>query len=400
MIYDCIIIGAGASGLFCAASMPHPVRGLILEKTGRPGTKLLMSGSGQCNVTHSGSIKDFPRCYGENGNKVRRCLYKHSNLKLMDFLEGMGVTTVVREDGKVFPASMSAKDILEALLSASRDNGFTIRYESPVTHMNKNPDGWSVHAGGATFTGKTIVVASGGCSYPSTGSDGSMFSILERDLDLRHTPLKPALTPISVVSYPYGSLSGISFSDACVSIWEDGKRLAAETGGLLFTHDDLSGPAILNISKYASPGRKLTINYLHPADLREVLDRLNKAARGSSADISNIAADEFSLPRRFCRLAAESCGPSLKKLAALLTGEAFEISSAGGFNRAMTTCGGIELSQIDMASMEAKNFPGLMVIGEALDIDAITGGYSLQLAYSSACAACETVSRRLESPTL
>ena len=161
---------SGASGLFCAASMPRPVNGLILEKTGRPGTKLLMSGSGHCNVTHSGSIKDFLKCYGENGTKIRKCLYSHNNRELISFLESMGVKTVVREDGKVFPASMSAKDILEALLDASRKNGFTIEYERPASHMKKIPGGWSVRAGNSTFTGKCLIIASGGCSYPSTGS--------------------------------------------------------------------------------------------------------------------------------------------------------------------------------------------------------------------------------------
>lgn len=396
MIYDCIIIGAGASGLFCAASMPRPVSGLILEKTGRPGTKLLMSGSGHCNVTHSGSIKDFLKCYGENGTKIRKCLYSHNNRELISFLESMGVKTIVREDGKVFPASMSAKDILEALLDASRKNGFTIEYERPASHMKKIPGGWSVRAGNSTFTGKCLIIASGGCSYPSTGSDGSMFPVMERDLDLRHTQLKPALVPVKVASYPYGELSGISFANACVSIWENEKRLAMETGGLLLTHGDLSGPAVLNISKYASPGRILVINYLHPADFRHVLDRLNSAVKGNSSDITNIAAEEFSLPKRFCRMMTERCGPSLKKLAALLTGDTFEISSTEGFGRAMTTCGGIELSQIDTSSMEAKGLPGLMIIGEALDIDAVTGGYSLQFAYSSACAACDSVMKKLD----
>ena len=105
MIYDCIIIGAGAASLFCSSSAGLSVKGLILEKTKRPGTKLLMSGNGQCNITHSGSIKEFIQCYGKNGSKIRKCLYKYNNESLIAFLEDNGVKTVTRSDGKVFPAS-------------------------------------------------------------------------------------------------------------------------------------------------------------------------------------------------------------------------------------------------------------------------------------------------------
>ena len=126
MIYDCIIIGGGAAGLMCAATMPNQIRGLILEKTPRAGTKLLMSGSGQCNITHAGSIKDFTPAYGAAGKKIRSCLYKYSNLELMDFLEDGGVPLVTREDGKVFPQSMDAHDVLYFFMHCAKKNGFDL----------------------------------------------------------------------------------------------------------------------------------------------------------------------------------------------------------------------------------------------------------------------------------
>ena len=115
MLYDCIIVGAGAAGLFCAAGFPQKTSGLILEKTKRIGTKLLMSGSGQCNITHDGSIKDFISRYGKNGGRIRSCLYQYHNDHLRDFLESNGVHTFVREDGKVFPTSMEASEIKDML---------------------------------------------------------------------------------------------------------------------------------------------------------------------------------------------------------------------------------------------------------------------------------------------
>ena len=358
MIYDCIIIGAGASGLFCSASMDRPVRGLILEKTKHPGTKLLMSGSGQCNITHAGSIKDFIDCYGRHGGRIRKCLYRYSNTSLTGFMESGGVPAVTREDGKVFPASMDARDVLDMLLRRSRDCGFTIEYDSPAEKIEKNAHGWTVLSSEQRFDTKTLVIATGGCSYPRTGSDGSIFRILKRDLELKCTELKPALSSVQVKDYPYGELSGISFENAEVSIWKDGRKEASNSGGLLFTHGDLSGPAVLNISKYASPGGMIQISYLHPLDRDTVLSRLKKAAHQNSAKLSGIIADEFGLPKRFCQLLTARYGESLKKLASQLTEETFEISSVSGFRKAMCTSGGVDLSCIDLSTMQAKSFRG------------------------------------------
>ena len=234
-IYDVIIIGAGASGLFAAASAglhakgtaSHSegafFKGLILEKTSRPGTKLLMSGSGQCNITHAGSIKDFTSCYGDNGKKIRSCLYKHSNLSLMEFLEDNGVEVFDREDGKVFPKSMDAHDVLYMLLRRAKKNGFELKCGSEVTGLCQlpndginrqiNSDGkasplWQVTTtdskGDTTaYTVHSVIIATGGCSYPTTGSDGSFFNVLRNDLGIEITELKPSLTPIQVNEYPY-----------------------------------------------------------------------------------------------------------------------------------------------------------------------------------------------------
>lgn len=393
MIYDCIIIGAGAAGLFCSSTMPEPLNGLILEKTERAGTKLLMSGNGQCNITHDGSVKDFVKCYGKNGSKIRSCLYKYNNISLMDFLESNGVQTVIREDGKVFPRSMNSRDILHLLLRKTGENGFSIRYDTPAERIARAPFGFTVYSGQNSFDSRTLVIAAGGCSYPSTGSDGSFFDVLKRDLGLDIIDLKPALSPIQVSGYPYGELAGISFQNASVCIQGSGRKIAESTGGLLFTHNDLSGPAILNISKYASFGDSLRINYLAPLRYEQVLERLKAATGGSSAKLANIAAAEFGLPKRFCQLMIQRCDNSLKKLAGALTDESFIISSVSGFNKAMCTSGGISLSHIRPASMQIVTDDGddcesrLFAIGEAVDIDGITGGYNLQFAYSSARAA-------------
>ena len=229
MVYDVIIIGAGASGLFAASNIKTD-RGLILEKTHRPGTKLLMSGSGHCNITHGGDIRDYITHYGEHGKKIRSCLYKHNNLELVEFLHSHGVETVTREDGKVFPESMKAADVLNLLLRLAESNGFDILRDTQVTGISQtgaesDSDGClKVTTPRGTFTAMKLIIATGGCSYPTTGSDGSFFRILHNDLGLEITSLQPSLSPVNVYDYPYGELSGISFPVLRLPTGETGVR--------------------------------------------------------------------------------------------------------------------------------------------------------------------------------
>ncbi len=402
MIYDCMIIGAGAAGLFCAASMEKKINGLVLEKTPRAGTKLLMSGSGQCNITHAGSIKDFITRYGENGRKIRTCLYRYSNIHLTCFMEKCGVRTITREDGKIFPASMDAGEILDMLLGLSRENGFRIKYDSPVKHISmlsagtpggiQGSDVWQIKTDKDSFLTKKVVIASGGCSYPSTGSDGSLFRVLREDLGLDITKLRPSLSPVLIEDYPYEQLSGISFDPAGITIMRGGKVAAKNSDALLLTHRDLSGPAILNISKYVLPEDVLIVNYLYPIVYEQAVDELKKDLSGPGRDPASVIAGRYELPKRFCQLLVSRYGASPKKLAHALTGESFTVKDVAGFGKAMATSGGIDMKEIKTSTMELKKHPGIYAIGEVCDIDGETGGYNLQFAYSSARAAAAAIS--------
>lgn len=402
MIYDCIIIGAGAAGLFCAASMEKKINGLILEKTPRTGTKLLMSGSGQCNITHAGSIKDFITRYGENGRKIRTCLYRYNNSHLTGFLEKNGIKTLTRNDGKIFPASMDAREILDMLLRLSHENGFGIKYDSPVNHISMlstgtpggiaDSDIWQIKTDRDHFLTKKVVIASGGCSYPATGSDGSLFRVLREDLGLDITKLRPALSPVLVEDYPYEQLSGISFDPAGITIMRDGKVISKNSDALLLTHRDMSGPAILNISKYVLPADRLIIDYIYPATYEQIVSDLKKDLSGPGRDAASLIAARYRLPKRFCQLLVSRYGASPKKLAHALTGECFTVKDVAGFGKAMVTSGGIDMKEIKTSTMELKKHTGIYSIGEVCDIDGETGGYNLQFAYSSARAAAADIS--------
>ncbi|MCQ2545175.1 MAG: aminoacetone oxidase family FAD-binding enzyme [Clostridia bacterium] len=388
--YDVIVIGAGASGLFFAAADTAGGRKLILEKTSKPGQKLLMSGNGSCNITHSGSIKDFVDRYGSAGSKIRTCLYKHNNLELMKFLEKGGVKLIEREDGKVFPASMEARDILNLLLAKAGRNGYELRCNSQVIKIRYAQPLEVVLADGSRLTTEKIVIATGGASYPATGSDGSFMNVLKRDLGLNITELKPALAPVFVQDYPFADISGVSLQD--VEITADGH---SSRGPLLFTHRGFSGPAILHISQHVNPGTIMHMNFLPERRFPEMIRQLKKDQPGNSKGIANYLAQTFGLPKALAEKMFEdpaiklsSIGPrELEAAAHLILDRQFSVSGTGGWNQAMATAGGVSLNEMNLKEMSLTGYPEIKVIGEALDVNGETGGYNLQFAYSSALAA-------------
>ena len=229
--YDIAIIGAGASGLMLAANLDmEGSRGIVLEGSSCIGSKLLMSGGGHCNITHGGSVKDFVYAYGDGGQALRRCLYRHSNLEIARWLIEHGVELAdengdpvdasygsngIDSAGRIFPASMRSRDVLDALLEEASLNGWQIETGVKVGGLRK--DGlWEITlSNGYELWAEKAVIASGGITYPETGSDGSMLEILE-DLGLDINEPRSALAPVFVENYPYSELSGVSIPDVTV----------------------------------------------------------------------------------------------------------------------------------------------------------------------------------------
>jgi len=412
MIYDVIIIGAGAAGLFAGASHNGQTKGLILEKTKSPGNKLLISGNGQCNLTRGGSIKDFLSHYGENGRKIRYPLYKFNNQSVCQFFESHGVKLVEREDEKIFPASLKSREILNLLIDLCQQNGFQFIYNAPVDLIVCNEENsrgqrsFTVISPSGTFKCRKLIVACGGSSYPSTGSDGSILNVL-RNLNIEVVNPKPALVPIHVHDYPYETLAGISFKNVKVSLILQSKSTGSDRkhhrtivadlqDDLLLTHRNFSGPAILNISRYADMNQYLQICYYTLKDSKTILTGLKNRIPGCQQLLVPFLCDYLELPRRFIEAlcvraktdpAAKITQVSdrqLKTIIALLTADTYKISGLGSYNIAMATAGGVSLSEVNPKTMESEKYPGLYFCGEVLDVDGDTGGYNLQFAFSSA----------------
>ena len=400
-MYDLIIIGAGAAGLFAAANSPANWKTLVLEKMDTPGKKLLLTGNGQCNLTNNEPVKAFLERYGENGKRLRPVLFPFSNIALMAFFERNGLPLKIRDDGKVFPASMKSQDVLNLLEKLGLKQGVEFRYQTDVTEIisMKNPQdsGYIAQTSKGEFRTKRILVATGGVSYPQTGSDGSFFSCLQR-LGLKLVTRRPALVPVFVMDYLYKNLSGLTFSNSAIILTRTvGGRPIKIKGSLLFTHKGFSGPGILETSRYVTQGDKLTINYLPDKSSKNLrMELIEAASAGDSKQIVTVLESVTALPKSFlefvCSIhnipknkkASHLTGQEMGVLASKITADSFEISGTGGYDIAMTTAGGVCLDEINLRTMEAIRFPGLYFAGEVLDVDGDTGGYNLQFAFSSA----------------
>ena len=406
--YGVAVIGAGPAGLFCAlhaAAAGIPV--ILLEKNRGPGKKLLLSGSGQCNLTHAGEIREFLTHYGSHGKFLKPALLSFTNNDLVTFFRSRGLDTVTQEGGKIFPATLNAEDILDRLVSACRENGAVIRYGEPVTGISRANGGFIVTAAGNLYRAENLVIATGGMSYPATGSTGDGYR-LAASLGQPVTPVAPALTPVSIRNYPFFGLAGISFAGAGFTLWRNGKKAGEYAGDILLTHAGLSGPGILDASRDFLPGDELRVSFTGGRG-EEGAQRIGmclKEADGGRLVRSALAS--FPLPDRFVRtiLSLADVPPDLtcahlpaalrNRLATFLGACPLVIESTGDFRVAMATRGGVALDGVDAKTLESRTVPGLYFCGEVLDIDGDTGGYNLQAAFSTGVLAARSIARKVQ----
>jgi predicted Rossmann fold flavoprotein len=401
--FDAIVIGAGPAGMFAAQLLASGgLTVLLFEKNDTAGKKLLLSGQGQCNLTHAGRIEDFFCRYPEKERFVKHALYAFDNNRLLEFFQAAGITFFTDDNGKIFPGSRKADEIRKCLVNNCRMSDVKVNYNAFVSKLERLEDGaYKVSSQKKDFISRNLLVATGGKSYPATGSTGDGYNFA-RFLGHNIVAPRPALSSFVIDKYPFRNCAGISFKNIKVKLIPKKNQPVTMSGALLLTHKGLSGPVILHLSRYASDGDQLRINFTQEQKKEKSKeDFLNVCTVERSLSVRTLF--KRFLPERIAdRLLSEagvSTGTVLSQLnkknlldlCTLLCDFPMRIKSAGNFDEAMVTSGGVDCREIEPRSMESKLHKGLYFIGEVLDVDGESGGYNLQFAFSSAYAAAQNI---------
>ena len=398
---ELVIIGGGPAGMMCAiatAQKGNIGKIVLLEKNDQPGKKLLIAGSGRCNLTHAGPIAGFFKHYGEHGQFVRPALMSFTNNDLAGFFADRGLPLIRLNDNKMFPKTESSRDVRQVLLDALHESGVELRCHAAVTAIERETDGtFLLHIANqaATYRAQRVVIATGGKTYPATGSTGDGYRLAK---SLGHTIVEPAaaLAPVRVCDYQFSDCAGLSFENVSVRLFRGGKRIAGNIGDLLLTHHGLSGPVILDLSRHIKPGDEVRVSFIAGfVDANTFEKQLTDDAPAfGRKSVKNLLA-KYGVPDRLLvqlfeqngialdLTAAELSRETRKTLARLLTELAFPVARLGGDTEAMVTRGGVSLAEVNRNTMQSRLVPGLAFCGEVLDIDGDTGGYNLQFAFSS-----------------
>jgi predicted Rossmann fold flavoprotein len=410
--YDVVIIGAGPAGLIAAIECCSPAKTiLILEKMHKPALKLRISGKGRCNITNDAEIREFIAHFGKNGRFLRHAFAEFFNTDLLNYFEDLGVRFKLERGGRYFPRNDNAQEIVDALIGKAKKLNIPIKTHSEVTAMTKLPGGGfslKIHHTSAgpnktpvrlTVKAGKVLLATGGKSYPKTGSSGGGYPLAFR---LGHTikPLSPSLVPITTAGDTAGKLQGLSLKNVAASVWCEGKKAAEQFGEMVFTDDGVSGPIILSLSRtiVASLDKKQSVRIC--IDLKPALEHKAVDQR-LLREIGEYGKQEFKsllkrlLPMKLIPVFIEKLGiPAEKKLSQLrledrkrlrllLKEFTLEVSGHRSFDEAIVTAGGVSISEIHPRTIESKLVEGLYFAGEIIDIDADTGGFNLQAAFST-----------------
>ncbi|NMA32943.1 MAG: NAD(P)/FAD-dependent oxidoreductase [Clostridiaceae bacterium] len=396
-----IVIGAGAAGLMAAGRAAE--RGfevILLEKNDRPGKKLRISGKGRCNITNNTDIDGLIQNIPGNGSFLYSSFYTFSNEDIMQFFRDEGLELKVERGGRVFPVSDDANDVVSALVRRAARSGAVIRYRSPVTSIEVSDGAVKGVAlkNSETIECDSVVLATGGVSYPGTGSTGDGYKMAQK---LGHTiaPLKPSLVPLVSTEKWVKDLQGLTLKNIAITIYDrNRKKVYTDFGEMLFTHFGVSGPVILSASRhiiqYGYRDVFLSID-LKPALSPEILDsRIQRDFEKYSRKQFKNSLDDL-LPQKMIPVIVDLSGISADKpvnqvtkterrtLVSLLKGLTLEISGSRPISEAIVTAGGICTDEIDPATMESKLIKGLFFAGEIMDVDGYTGGFNLTIAFST-----------------
>ena len=396
-----LIIGGGAAGMMAAVFSARGGREVtLLEKNDRLGKKLFITGKGRCNLTNAAEIEDFFPAVMSNPKFLYSAFYSFTNGQVISFFEELGLATKTERGGRVFPRSDRSSDVIRALECEMERLGVRVRLNTEVSEILA--DCGKIRGvrlkDGRRIPSDAVIVATGGISYPSTGSTGDGYRFA-KSAGHQVTPLSPSLVPMEVREWYAAELMGLSLRNIEIRVTDGKKVLYQEFGEMLFTHYGVTGPVILSAS--SAVGRRLkekelTLHIdLKPALTEEQLDRrvLREFEASHNRQLKNAVDSLF--PAKLRPVIVELSGiPGEKKVhditkeerqrfVRLIKDFTMTLTGLRGYSEAIITRGGVSVKEIDPGTMESRLVSGLYFAGEVLDLDAVTGGYNLQIAWST-----------------
>ncbi len=400
--YDAIVIGGGPAGMMAAGTAAaRGLRVLLLEKNPNLGKKLLITGGGRCNVTNAEpDTRTFLANYTESAKFLFSTFAQFDNTSTLDFFHSRGVPTKVEDRGRVFPVSDSATSIYEALRTYLEQGNVTIRTGATVRSL-KHADGLirGVTLDSSEYiSADSFVIATGGVSRPDTGSTGDGFTWLK---NLGHTLYAPnaSLVPIALAESWVKEVAGVTLPEVKLSVWQYGERVLHKTGRVLFTHVGLSGPMVLNLSKtigelLSYDTVRITLDLFPKIDAGALDQMLVEFLRTHQNKLLRNALPHF-VPASLAPVILElvKANPDIachsvtkeerKRLLTTLKGLPLTVTGLLGTDKAIVTSGGVSLTEVNFKTMQSRLFPNLYLVGDILNIDRPSGGYSLQLCWST-----------------
>jgi len=396
-----IVIGGGPAGLVAAISAANSAKVILLEKMESLGKKLLITGKGRCNITSSLEMDEFIKNIPGNGRFLYSAFQSFNNMDIIELLSQEGVEVKEERGNRIFPQSDNAKDVLNALISRARKAGVEIKTKKEVTQiLQENGKVCGVKtADGESYKCDKVILATGGKSYPATGSNGSGYEIAKK-LGHTITSIKPSLVPLTCVEQDVcKGMQGLSLRNVGIQILDKNKVIYEDFGEMLFTHFGVSGPTILsgsahlvrlkdmkNIKLRIDLKPALNIEKLDERILRDFNEQKNKMYKNSldkllpQKIIPQIIKISNILPEKPVN---EITKEERRNLVNLI--KKFELTIKGfrPIEEAIITSGGVNIKEVNPKTMESKLIEGLYFAGEIIDVDAYTGGFNLQIAYST-----------------
>lgn len=422
-----IVIGGGPAGLIAAGQAAKlGAETLLLEKMDRPGRKLRITGKGRCNLTNIAPLSQFIEHFRPNGRFLRQAFSQFLTSELLAFFGELGVSTVTERGGRVFPASGRAQDVVDALVNWIAECGVKVRNRSKVERLNVEGEkvtGVKVYKAashmrkasatrlscGHIYHADAVIVATGGASYPETGSTGDGYQLAE-SAGHRIVQIRPALVPLETRGDIAQRLQGLSLRNVKVQVRVDGKKRGQGFGEMIFTHFGVSGPVVLSLSRQIVDALRLGQKVELSIDLKPALDhgkldaRLLRELDAHGKQHFRTLLKEL-LPRKLipvCMDLVDICSGKVghqittrerKRLRIWLKDFRLQVNAYRPFKEAVITAGGVNTREVEPRTMTSRLVENLYFAGEVLDVDADTGGYNLQAAFSTGWVAGRSAAR-------